>query len=522
MAYGDIAGIKKDWTQNEIEAAKQAGQFFKSIATAQPYSGQPLKYGQATVTQNSIPSQPNMPAQPNNTQQYVAGSNMNNTQGVSTPTNTNAVVNTQNVDTPKVTTNQFDYKTELDKLKQQNIARITNKLSERYNQVVSDIAEKRAQVLPAYEQKRLGAQSQSQLQAKNFSEFLANRGLSRSGTSQQAELMRNMQLQGTMNQYDQQMQDELNYLKKQQDDAKRAYNSDLKNAELEAESNYMDNLIKYQSEQDKLQRDEAWKQKEYEAMMKRDELNAIQKKYEMDKAKRTDAEDAFVKSITGLGNNMDYQAEIDSIKIDGDPTNDWKIPYLVRERQNKINTNLAQDVQGIGQYYNDFQAEIDRRKKTPDKMDDALIPYLEAERAKKVASMRKDETTAKENKQKQAMDLFKQIGYATPEIASILGISAGTTTPEYLKAQYEIKKPYYKPDTEQNSSSNPTRTDIKNQNMADDISKIQSYPVKDAIKILEDNKQQLISSYGVSGYKQIWNTALSKAIEFGQANPYKD
>lgn len=93
MAYGDIAGIKKDWTDKEINDAKGAGYFFKPVATAQPYQGQPLMYGQATVTQNSIPSQPNMPAQPNNTQQYVAGSNMNNTQGISNPINLGTNIN---------------------------------------------------------------------------------------------------------------------------------------------------------------------------------------------------------------------------------------------------------------------------------------------------------------------------------------------------------------------------------------------------------------------------------------------
>lgn len=340
----------------------------------------------------------------------------------------------------------YDPSKDLEALKQAQIARIQNNLTNRYNQVVADISSKRANVAPEYEQRKLGAQSGSQLQAKNFAEFLANRGLSRSGTSQQAELMRNMQLQGTLGQLDKQMNDELTYLQKQQDDARRAYNNDMTNAEQQSESDYLTQLIQAKARQDETRRAEAWKQKEYEAMIARDELNATQKKYDMDKAKRTDAEDAFTKSITGLGNSMDYQAEINRVRDDGDPTNDWQIPILTRERQNKINTNLTKEIAGIGQYYNDFQAEINRRKATPDKLDDMLIPYLEAERAKKVEGINKAQASQYEADKKRAFEIFKLTGIATPEIAALIGVDPNTATPEYMRAQYDVNRPYSKAD----------------------------------------------------------------------------
>jgi hypothetical protein len=75
-----------------------------------------------------------------------------------------------------------------------------------YNNEVKKIKDK-------YDELKRQATADSELQAKNFAEYLAARGLSKSGTNQQAELNRNMQLQQKNAQYDKQQEEELNNLK---------------------------------------------------------------------------------------------------------------------------------------------------------------------------------------------------------------------------------------------------------------------------------------------------------------------
>lgn len=358
-------------------------------------------------------------------------------------------------------------KAEMERLKQLRIQNQIAGLRSRYGEVESEVKAKKAELDPTYEAKKLQAQSASALQAKNFAEFLANRGLSRSGTSQQAELMRNLGLQQTFNQYDAQKKADSDYYARQLDSAQSALNRDISMAQNEAEANFLDNFMKYKSDQDvafrteqirreEAAREEEWKKKQYD----------IQKQ-QADRQKQTDAENAFVRSITGLGDQFQYITEIQKLENDGDPSNDWKINLLKQERQKKIDANLQKEIGTINQYYDNFQAEIDRRRKTPDTMDDALIPFLIAEQTKKKANIKATQESTASTMKKNAMDIFEKTGYATEEIAKALGIPIGTTTPEYERMKYEIRKPYYNPNTGNNKfDSNRLGTfDDYNQNI---------------------------------------------------------
>lgn len=182
------------------------------------------------------------------------------------------------------------------------------------------------------------------------------------------------------------------------------------------------------------------------------------------KAEEDKKKQDYVSTISRFYN--DFQAEINNIQNDGDPNNDWQIPLLQAQQQAKRGQMLQNAIQTIGQYGNDYQAEINNRQATPDTNDDALIPYLKIAQLDKKANIQKAQLTQKETQQKNALELWKQIGYATPEISAILGIPQGTTTQDYmtavsdsaykqgmlsndtLKTQYDINKPYYNPNTE--------------------------------------------------------------------------
>ena len=91
--------------------------------------------------------------------------------------------------------------------------------------------------------------------------------------------------------------------------------------------------------------------------------------------------------------------------------------------------DLQRQIETIAQYSNDYQAEINRRMAIDP--NDPLIPYLKVARAQKIAAMKESELDAQEKAIKLAFDTWTKLGYATPEIAAILGIPVNAKTVEY-------------------------------------------------------------------------------------------
>ena len=91
--------------------------------------------------------------------------------------------------------------------------------------------------------------------------------------------------------------------------------------------------------------------------------------------------------------------------------------------------DLQGQIETIAQYSNDYQAEINRRMAIDP--NDPLIPYLKVARAQKIAAMKEAELDAQEKAIKLAFDTWVKLGYATPEIAAILGIPVNAKTVEY-------------------------------------------------------------------------------------------
>ena len=80
-------------------------------------------------------------------------------------------------------------------------------------------------------------------------------------------------------------------------------------------------------------------------------------------------------------------------------------------------------------------------------------------------------------------------------------------------------------DVQKENRLSSTSTDAVNDEQKDlslitEIATYESYPVKDAIKFLREDKEILQETYGVDGYKKIWDNALANAIRMGQAEPY--
>jgi hypothetical protein len=90
--------------------------------------------------------------------------------------------------------NKINSTGELDQYKNNQITNLTNTK----NQNISTLDAEQKALTPMYYDKRNQTATASQLQAKNFAEYMANRGLSSSGTSAQGELMRNVTLQNNI------------------------------------------------------------------------------------------------------------------------------------------------------------------------------------------------------------------------------------------------------------------------------------------------------------------------------------
>ena len=68
----------------------------------------------------------------------------------------------------------------------------------------------------------------------------------------------------------------------------------------------------------------------------------------------------FEDSIKGLGTGYDYSQAIKDLQGDKDTTNDWKIPILEKEKQNKLTGMVSDFEKNVGQFYNDYQDAINK------------------------------------------------------------------------------------------------------------------------------------------------------------------
>lgn len=158
--------------------------------------------------------------------------------------------------TPPPTAAPYDPSIELEALRKAQTARIVGGLTNRYNQTIAGINANKAKVDPTQDAKRVQVQVGSRLKAKNFAEYLANKGLSRAGTSQQSELTRTSDLQNAYNDIETQRGLDTSYYTQQADSANTSFNQDINNAQSQIESDYLTQLIQTKTKRDEMRRTE--------------------------------------------------------------------------------------------------------------------------------------------------------------------------------------------------------------------------------------------------------------------------
>lgn len=104
---------------------------------------------------------------------------------------------------------------------------------------------------------------------------------------------------------------------------------------------------------------------------------------------------------------------------------------ILGTQQNMQNNEMDKYANNIGQFSNDYMAEINRVKGDNDPSNDWQIAYLQNARNQKISGQNTAQSEAQSTQYKQAMDMFSKLGYASGWVAQALGLPEGTTTASY-------------------------------------------------------------------------------------------
>ena len=138
---------------------------------------------------------------------------------------------------------QADSKANIEALKQAQISANVASLGKSRDQSLSNLGAEKATIAPEYYAKRNTESTQSLLGAKNFAEFLANRGQTNSGLAGQGQIASDVALQGGLGALNQQELGANTDIARRTTDVGNAYNSDVASANAGAEATALQNTI---------------------------------------------------------------------------------------------------------------------------------------------------------------------------------------------------------------------------------------------------------------------------------------
>lgn len=171
-------------------------------------------------------------------------------------------------------------------------------------------------IAPTYAQKKTDARVQNTLSAKDFENFLMQKGLGQSGSAAQGEIASSVALQGNLGQLNTAEANALADIEKRRSQLA----TDLEYGKQSASGAYDLATLEAQRQANILAEEIA---REDAAIAKSDTQAAETKKV-----------NDFLATIGRFYQNYSGQAKI--VSNDGDPSNDWQIPYLEQASQEKI------------------------------------------------------------------------------------------------------------------------------------------------------------------------------------------
>lgn len=110
---------------------------------------------------------------------------------------------------------------------------------------------------------------------------------------------------------------------------------------------------------------------------------------------------------------------------------------LYNIQQNQQDKAKNEWINNIGQFSNDYMAEINRITNDGDTSNDWQIPYLTSERNQKISNINQSQATAEaklaEEQYNKALNIFKTTGQASGWVADVLGFNGDAQTLEFSK-----------------------------------------------------------------------------------------
>ncbi|AEY66593.1 hypothetical protein [Clostridium sp. BNL1100] len=164
-------------------------------------------------------------------------------------------------------------------LKAQQTQQVLGQLQNNYNQTLASLNTEKSAIQPQYYDAKQQVSANNQLQAKNFAEYLAQRGTTNNGSSAQAELNRNSQLQNNISDLNSEELQAYNDIAKRTTQAQQSYASDVNSAQAGIEATAMQNLMnEWQRQQAQNAENERFNkqfdyQKQQDAINRQDSVN---------------------------------------------------------------------------------------------------------------------------------------------------------------------------------------------------------------------------------------------------------
>lgn len=175
---------------------------------------------------------------------------------------------------------------------------------------LSNLATERAQIQPLYYNARSKESTGSQLQGKNFAEYLAQRNQSMSGVSGQAELARNVALQGNLGQLRQGEATAYTDNAKRVSDVNNAYESDVASANANIEAQALQNLMSAYQQQQSADREQANLDRSYNYQVGRDTLSDLFNQQQFDYQKQQNTIDNEYRQTQANIDNLYQQGQL--------------------------------------------------------------------------------------------------------------------------------------------------------------------------------------------------------------------
>lgn len=276
---------------------------------------------------------------------------------------------------------QPDYSSYINGLAEQTKAKNVADLQRAYEKSIGGLNQEQSTIAPKFEQGRSDARRLAINQAKDFENFLATKGLSASGTAGQGMIQQQGQLLGSIGESKTAEGNAQADIERRRSGLGTDLQYGIQSTQAQVEIDRNRQLLEAQQLADQRAYSESLKLAD-RAYNEQREAQGFAREDAQTTADRT--REDFINTIGGI---RDYSAQINNVQNDGDPSNDWQIPFLQQSRQDKIvNQNL------------------DPRTGKP-------LPV---------------DTTPQITSSSAAIDLWKQLGTANQSIANALGIPVGT------------------------------------------------------------------------------------------------